>query len=155
MPVTIRKCSVAEIVNAPNFGLLADEYAKESAIEGIPSPGLDFERYSLLEKSGYYHAYGAFDDELIGFIGVLCAPTGHYGNKEKPTRLATSESFFVTKPRRGSGAGLKLRDAARDCGKNNDCSALMIIAKPGSDLDLMLAMKKTVEHTNNVYCERL
>lgn len=151
MPVTIRKCSVAEIENAPNFAALLEEYALESAIAGIPQPSAKMEMYRLLEKSGGFHAFGAFEDHLIGFIGVLCAPSQHYGGN----KIATCESYFVTKSRRSTGAGIRLRNAAKEFGKANDCSVILTVAKPGSDLDLMLMAKKECEHTNNVYCERL
>lgn len=108
MTVMIRKTTVSEVETNENFPALAKEYAEESAIHGLPSPDEKLSVYRVIEASGVFHVYGAFLlDKLIGFISVLTPVIPHYG-----VMIAVSESFFVAKDQRRTGAGLKLLRAA-------------------------------------------
>lgn len=104
----IRQCSVDDMVADPNFSGILDEYADELAIEGLPHPSAKIEMYKQLESIGKLHPIAAFlDGKIIGFINVLMVMNPHYG-----VDIAVSESFFVAKEHRKSGAGMKLRSAA-------------------------------------------
>lgn len=105
--IMIRKCSISEIMEDPAFPALIEEYAAESAVEGMPSPNAKMESYAIMELTGMLHPFGAFKDgELVGFISVLTPMLPHYGRL-----VASAESFFVTKLHRKGGAGLRLLKA--------------------------------------------
>jgi GNAT superfamily N-acetyltransferase len=150
--VSIRQCSVAELEAAPNFAALLDEYAQESAIDGLPPPKAKIETYRALNKAGALTVIAAFYDfdYVAGFITVLVHDLLKYSEQG-----ATCEAFFVAKDKRKTGAGFKLKAEARQFARDKGVAGLFYSAKPGSSLDLMLSMTHECEHTNNVYFEAL
>lgn len=110
--ITIRPCTVDDILAAPNLGALVVEYAVECAIDGLGEPHPRWDTYHKFEAAGVLHIVGAFEgSELIGFIVLLVAELPHYS-----AIVATTESFFVADRARKGGAGLKLlREAERVC----------------------------------------
>lgn len=130
----VRKCTLAEVVDAPAFPLLAEAYAFECAMEGMPSPLTKMALYRQLEDAGVLQPFGAFiGDELIGFIGILYHTIPHYG-----VGVAVSESFFVSPARRASGAGLKLLAMAEEHAKALGSPGLLVSAPNGSALEEVL-----------------
>ena len=114
MTVTIKKCTVEELLAEPNFTELLNNYADELAVEGLPHPKAKLETYVQLEKIGLLHPIAAFwNGTLVGFINVLMGNNQHYG-----VDIAVSESFFVAKDSRKTGAGTKLREAAERLAKS-------------------------------------
>ena len=108
MTLIIKQCTFAELLLEPRFQALLEEYADELAVEGLPHPKAKTEMYQKLESIGLIHPIAAFSDGiLIGFINVLMSINQHYG-----VALAVSESFFVSKQYRKTGAGTKLLRAA-------------------------------------------
>lgn len=104
----IRASTFLEVETAPEWPALLAEYAAESAIPGMPLPTGKMGTYRALHEAGVLHIFGAWmDDALVGFIFVLAAPLPHYS-----IIMAVSESFFVAKAHRGTGAGIKLLRAA-------------------------------------------
>lgn len=104
----IRACSVSDIMEDPAFPALIEEYARESAVDGMPSPNAKMETYIPMEVTGMLHPFGAYKGgELVGFISVLTPVLPHYG-----ALAAVAESWFVTAPHRKGGAGLRLLQAA-------------------------------------------
>ena len=108
MGVIIKRCTVNDLLDDPAFQSLLEEYANELAVEGLPHPKAKIATYIHLEKLGLIHPIAAFYDEtLIGFINVLMGNNQHYG-----IDIALSESYFVSKKHRNTGAGTKLRKEA-------------------------------------------
>lgn len=106
----IAKASIADLEAAPNIFELLDEYAAESAIAGMPPPAVNSESYKLMERTGALHTFTArVDGELIGYITILLTILPHYSVK-----IGISESWFVTKSQRKTGAGMKLLKAAEE-----------------------------------------
>jgi GNAT superfamily N-acetyltransferase len=106
--VIVRSCSYSDIEGNRNFPALAHEYAEECAIAGLPAPDEKIAAYRALAASEIFQAFGAFlENKLVGFIVVLKPVIPHYG-----VAIAVTESFFVGKEYRKSGAGLKLLRAA-------------------------------------------
>lgn len=106
MPSRVEKSTVANIESAANFADLLAEYANECAILGLPHPSGRIELYKLLEKSGSVtmQPFAAYEDALLIGFAVLLTPTNfHYG-----ACLAVTESIFVGKAYRKTGAGIKL-----------------------------------------------
>ena len=96
----IRKIQISDLEKAPNIQALLNEYASESSISGLPHPKAKVEPYKMLESAGALDVYGAYvHEELVGFITVLVSILPHYGEK-----VAVTESFFVAKKHRKSGA---------------------------------------------------
>jgi hypothetical protein len=106
--MTVRASSFLELEAAVEWPALLAEYAAESGVEGMPAPTCDRAMYLALTETGRLHVFGAWVGEaLVGFMFVLHAPLPHYS-----VMMALSESFFVAKAHRSSGAGLKLLRAA-------------------------------------------
>jgi GNAT superfamily N-acetyltransferase len=113
-----------ELEAAPEWPALLAEYAAESAVEGMPPPTGKMETYRALNAGGVLHVFAAWNDgALAGFIFVLAAPLPHYS-----VVTAVSESFFVAKAHRHTGAGLKLLRAAEDKAREIGSPGLVVSA---------------------------
>lgn len=146
MSLIIKKSSFAEMEAAPNVKQLLDEYAQESAINGLPHPAAKVDMYKHMESVGAIHVIAAFQDELlIGFVTVLSPVLPHYGIK-----IAVAESFFVFKAHRKSGAGLKLLHAAEAHSKEVEAYGLLVSAPTGGNLAEVLP-HVGYEETNRVF----
>ena len=114
--MNIEKSSFAELEKAPEFFDLLEEYALESAIYKLPHPKAKCEQYRIIDKSGIFHVFSAsHKGSLIGFITVLLPILNHYSET-----VAVSESYFVSKAYRNTGAGTELRKAAEQFSKDKD-----------------------------------
>lgn len=134
MSAVIRPCSVAEIERNANFPQLAREYARESAIHGLPPPVEKIASYRLIEQSGCFRCHGAFlGDLLIGFLVVLTPVIPHYG-----VAIAVCESFFVGQAHRKSGAGIRLLRAAERHAREAGSPGLLVSAPYGGRLARVL-----------------
>jgi len=134
MSVMIRRCSVAEVEQNPNFPVLAREYAAESAIHGLPAPVEKIASYRVIEQSGCFHCHGAFlGDLLVGFVVVLTPVIPHYG-----IAIAVCESFFVGQAHRKSGSGIKLLRAAETHAREARSPGLLVSAPSGGRLARVL-----------------
>lgn len=101
-------CRVADLEAAPDFPALADEYANETLLDGMPPPTARWPQYHALEDAGMLSVFAATEGGvLIGFISVLATTLPRYAEP-----VAMCESFFVAKAYRRTGAGLRLLRAA-------------------------------------------
>jgi GNAT superfamily N-acetyltransferase len=104
----IEACRVADIEASPDFPALADEYAAETHLDGMPPPDARWPQYRALEEAGLLSVFAAREGgALLGFISVLAAPMPRYAEP-----VAMCESFFVARAYRKTGAGLRLLRAA-------------------------------------------
>ncbi len=146
----IRASTVAELEAAPTFPALLAEYAAESAIEGMPPPSARMETYRALHAMGTLHVLAAWaGDTLAGFITVLAAPLPHYG-----CTVAVSESFFVARAYRSTGAGLKLLHAAENKARELGSPGLLVSAPYEGDLFRVLPRVGYTE-TNRVFFKKV
>ena len=142
----IRPTTVAEAEAAPNFGELIEEYASECAIQGLPHPKAKMELYKLMESSGILKSFGAWlGGELVGYICVLTCILPHYSEY-----VSISESFFVTKEARATGAGLKLLRQAEGLARELKSKGLLVSAPSGGRLAEVLERTEYKE-TNRVF----
>ena len=148
--IIVRKSSVAEITGNAMFPQVESEYREESAHAGLPDPLEKLSLYYVLENSGVFHPYGAFKDgELIGFMVLVASLIPHYGYS-----IACTESLFVRKEHRNTGAGLKLIRAAERHARALGCPALLITAPTHGILAKVLPKMKYSE-TNRIFMKRL
>ena len=102
--MNVGPCRVADLAAAPEMDALGAEYAAEAQIKGMPVVVNDWDRYALLETAAMLHAWNAtLDGRLIGFITLLVSIHARYN-----VPLCATESWFVTKPQRKTGAGIRL-----------------------------------------------
>lgn len=138
----VQLSSVAEIEAAPNWLALADEYAAEAQVEGMPPPNARWETYRMLEGAGILKVYAAnVGDVLAGFISVLASNLPQYGET-----MAVSESFFVAKKYRRTGAGLRLLAAAEQCARDVGAPGILVSAPCHGALFVVLPRKGYVEY---------
>ncbi len=141
----IRPCTIAEI----NESGLAEGYS-EYAIEGFPVVQVQWERYAAMEAAGIIQCIGAFIDyQLVGFAVVMFSVSLHYG-----VPLAFSESFFVLKQYRKTGAGMKLLKAIEQLAKDNGVAGVTITAAFDKELDAVLP-KVGYKTTHRLYFKRV
>lgn len=144
--MNVQASSVAELEAADTFDALLAEYAAESSVRGMPPPAAKMETYRHLESVGMLHVISAtHEGELIGFITVLASPLPHYG-----AVVAVSESFFVAKAHRKTGAGLRLLREAEGRGRALGSPGLFVSAPFGGDLFQVLPRVGYAE-TNRVF----
>ncbi len=148
--ISIRPITIAALEAAPNIWELLAEYGAESAIDGMPDPAVKVEAYRQLEAGGLLHAIAAHKEgELIGFITVLKAPLPHYS-----ALVAVTESFFVAKAHRKTGAGLRLLRAAEKKARELGSPGLLVSAPFEGDLFYVLPRVGYAE-TNRIFFKRL
>ena len=146
----IQPATVDDLLAAPNWWALLDEYAAECGNAGIGKPDMQVDTYRALESAGVLKVITArHDGELVGFAVYLLSVLPHYG---KP--VATTESVFVSPAHRDTGAGLALLKAVEDAALEAGASGLLMSAPVGGSLDRVLAAKR-YEHTNAIWFKRL
>lgn len=131
MLIEIRTASLAELIGAPNFQQLIDEYAAESAMPEIGTPCADLAMYQAIESAGLLSvACALHDDVIVGFIVLLVNRLPHYGKT-----IATTESFFVTPTYRKGGVGQRLLSLAERMAKEKGAEAILVSAPKGGRLE--------------------
>ena len=148
MSVIIKQCTISEIESAPNIDYFLAEYAKESVSKDAPPHAAQMEMYKQMESAGALHTVGAFlDDLLIGVVNILKPVLPHYG-----VQVTFTESLFVLKEHRKTGAGLKLIAVAKNHAKEINAPILLISAPVGSDLAEILSRRDDCQETSRVFC---
>lgn len=146
----ILPATIDDMLAAPNWWALLDEYAAECGNTGIGVPDMQVDQYRALESVGFLKILSAHDSgELVGFLFYILTVLPHYG---KP--VAVSESFFVAAAYRSTGAGLGLLKAAEAAALDAGAVGLLMSAPSGGPLDKLLAAKRYT-HTNNAWFKRL
>lgn len=146
----IQSATVDELLAAPNWWALVEEYAAECGNTGIGKPEMQVDTYRALEAAGVLKIAAAYHNaELVGFQFFLLSVLPHYGKL-----VAVSESIFVTPAHRESGAGLALLNAAESAALEAGAVGLLMSAPAGGRLDRLLAAKR-YEHTNTIWFKRL
>lgn len=148
MRVEVRRINVTEAFASQSFPALCREYAKESAIDGLPDPQEKLSAYQALEASGSdaFCAYGAFlDDELIGFVALLTPVLPHYG-----IAVAVAESLFVAAEHRKTGAGTLLIRQAEKHAREMRSPGMLFSAPSGGRLAMLLP-RIGYRETNRVF----
>ena len=149
--ISITKMTYAELEANSDFDALVTEYGKESCIEGMPEHNRDSAMYNTLEKAGVFQAFGAYDnDTLIGFIVVLVSNNPHYGKV-----IGTIESFFVSKAKRKTGAGLKLLRISEIFCKEFGAVGLFLSTPVESQLAKTMEKLSPYKETNRVFFRSL
>jgi GNAT superfamily N-acetyltransferase len=145
----IQRATVSEVMGAPEFDALIKEYARESAIEGLPEPLAKLESYQAIEHLGVIHVSRAeHEGRLIGFVTVAVPPSLHFS-----VPLAVTESFFVTKAHRGM-VGLQLLASAEKIALDCGSPGLLVCAPLGGRLCELLP-KAGYRPTNMVFYKGL
>lgn len=149
-PVTVRRCTVAELEQAPEFGALWEEYAAESVRADIGSCIPQMDAYKRLEAMGLMHFAGAWmDGELVGLVSVGATKVPHNTGV-----VATTESYFVRPHARKTGAGKLLLDLAEEIAIERGSVGLFVSAPTGGRLSVVLP-RTGYQRTNEVFFKRL
>lgn len=120
--LTIRLIAIDDIEHAPNVVELCSEYLGESGVPGLPQISVDFEAYRNAERAGLLSSVGAFaGGALIGFILTSTSVMPNYGVK-----VAVINAFFVLKPHRKTGAGLRLLHEAEKLAIESGAAGVLI-----------------------------
>jgi GNAT superfamily N-acetyltransferase len=147
---TIKQCSVSDLESSANFEQLLEEYGAESSIRGMPPINAKLDIYRAMEMSGALVCFSAHvGDELAGFVLVLSPVLPHYG-----VTVSTTESFFVSRDYRSTGAGLELLRTAEKHAKAIGSPGLLISAPVGGPLEKVLPRSGYVQ-TNAVFFREL
>lgn len=148
--MNVQRSSVAELERDPDLAALLAEYAAESAIAGMPPPAAKMDSYRELEALGLLQVLSARrEGRLIGFLTLLAPVLPHYG-----VAVAVSESFFVARADRGTGAGLKLLRSAEDIARHLGSPGLLVSAPYEGDLFQVLPRIGYAE-TNRVFFKKV
>jgi len=146
----VQLSSVAELEGDPGLASLLVEYAAESSIAGMPAPAARMDSYRELEARGLLQVLSATHEGLlVGFLTLLVPVLPHYG-----VAVAVSESFFVARSHRGTGAGLKLLRAAEDLARRLGSPGLLVSAPFEGDLFKVLPRIGYAE-TNRVFFKKV
>lgn len=147
----MRAIRYLDVLEASNAKALLSSYASECSLPLIGPPDPQPQMYEALEKAGVLQVFGAYyGDTLIGFAAVLCSVLPHYGKK-----VATMESLFVDREHRAEGYGLHLLSAVERFAQEQGCVAILYSAPAGGELERLLSILKSYQHTNTIFCRRL
>lgn len=127
----IEKSSFAELEADPDFSALLEEYAASAAREGLPPAKCKAEIYRALEAMGTLHVWTARlqDGRLIGFLLIICTVLPHFS-----LLMGVSESYFVAKQFRHTGAAIRLLRLAEEKVRELGGPVLLMSAPVGSAL---------------------
>lgn len=130
----IKNCTIADLEAQANFTDLLEEYADGAALKGLPHPKAKTEIYKQLEAIGILNIIAAFYGELlIGFLNLIMTPNPHYG-----ISVAATESIFVSKSYRKTGAGLMLLRAGEQKAIELGSLGILVSAPFGSAFSQVL-----------------
>lgn len=147
--LTLAACGPDEFFAEPNLPALIAEYEAECSIEGLPKANAKMEVYKLCGDA--LHAFVArIEGVMIGFIAIVTPIIPHYG-----AYISTTESFFVAKEYRSSGAGIKLLALAERYAISRGSPGLLISTPKGGALAAALDGRKDYTETNRVFFKRL
>jgi len=147
----IVRCDFHALKEDPDFQVLHDAYAAESAITGMPTPKADLAAYESYESLGFMTTFCAYtDNRLVGVLIMLLADLPHYGK-----RVATTESFFVLKEFRSTGAGLRLLREAERYAKQNGAVGFLVSAPEGGKLAKVMSASSEYKPSNRVFFKDL
>lgn len=150
LPIEIHKITMQDTWNAPNWSEILEQYNEEVGLEGLPKTGPNKVLYSKLEDAGLIHAFGAYcNNLLVGYITVTMTTATHY----ETAIMFNTESFFVLKHYRKTGAGLKLLNTAEDFAKSSGAHGLMVSARSGSSFMKVLERLDYTE-TNRAFFKK-
>ncbi len=148
--VVVRKVTVSEVMDAENYSALLKEYEAECAAKNAPPVKPHKETYQVMAISGRLQVFGAFlEDKLIGFVNVIVNIAPHYSKI-----LGITESYFVGKAFRPTGAGDMLRRAAEGHAESLNAYGCVITAPTDSVLAEVLEKSDEYEETNRVFFKR-
>lgn len=126
---------------------LLAEYGEESALAGLPVPKPHEPTYLQLEANAGFHLIVALDKgELIGFATILIYLNPHYS-----TKLAVTESLFVRRPKRKTGAGIQLIKCCEEIAQAAGAAGLLVSAPMEGSLGRVLENRGTFRETNRVF----
>lgn len=149
--IKVERGVFSDIENAPNATELLLEYADECGTPEIGTPRIQPEIYRAMEANGVLAVICAHKEErLIGFINLVVSVLPHYG-----VVTAATESFFVEKSERTSGAGMMLLKEAEKVAKDIGAATLLVSARTGSELAMLLDSKKSYRETNRIFTKCL
>tara|TARA_R110002126_G_scaffold47542_1_gene133250 strand:+ start:869 stop:1330 length:462 start_codon:yes stop_codon:yes gene_type:complete len=144
--IDVRPFTFSELSTKDEFLGMLSEYGEETAFPGLPiSTKLsDFSgTYLALESAGVLHIYGAMEgDKLVGFLALVVTMLPKYTQL-----MASTESFFVSKDYRSTGAGMALLRAAERCAERaGACGILVSTPHGGKFTSVMEKTKYTERH---------
>jgi GNAT superfamily N-acetyltransferase len=120
--ITIKTCTVADVITAPNYETLIDAYALESAINGIPDPRPNIDLYRVMETAGLLTVLSAFDaDKLVGLLAMNVSIVPQYG-----LNMGAIVVFYVDDEHRKQGTGLHLVKHAEDIAREKGAAVLLM-----------------------------
>ena len=142
----IKRILFAELSTRPEFDFLVSEYADECQISGLPRCVYDSSTYYSLENLGMIHFTAAFvNDSLVGFSSLIVTKMPHYSQI-----LAVTESLFVSKEHRGSGAGMMLIREMEFIARDTGAIGILVSAPMGGRLNELMP-NIGYSHTNEVF----
>ena len=134
----------------PQFPALIAEYARESAVEGLPPPDAKMATYLAMDGTGMLHPLGVWRDGwLVGFLSVLTPILPHYG-----ALVAVAESFFVSAPHRKGGAGLRLLKEAERIAEEAGSPGIFVSA-PISGILIEILPRRGYTETSRVFFKKV
>jgi GNAT superfamily N-acetyltransferase len=150
--LTIKPLTIAQFFDDPAAAELLAEYADECALAGLPSPEPHRQIYEVLERTGAVTLLAAYEDggPLVGFCALLVSMNPHYSQI-----LGATESLFVAKAHRKTGAGLRLLREAEAQARAKGALGLLVSAPFGGDLAAVLNSRHGWDRTNIVFCKVL
>ena len=147
--LVLRPGSWHELEAHPDFPRLVEEYAAESAVDGMPVPQVDAVEYRAREATGAQATFLAFyGEQLIGFLIAFTQKLRHYG-----VQALVVDAFFVTPDLRSTGAGLRLLRAAEKLADAAHCCGTIAIAPLEGSLVEVLPRVGYAE-TNRVFFKK-
>jgi GNAT superfamily N-acetyltransferase len=149
--IEIRLLPFKKLYEDPNFANLIIEYTEESELKELAPIKINVDLYEHMNQLGVLHVIAAFDDNhMLGFAIITVSPNLHYSKK-----IAATESFFVGKNYRKSGAGMRLLAAIEEKSKELGATCIFVSAPSNSKLQEVMDKHKGYRETNRIFLKSL
>lgn len=141
----------SKLSNDPVFHKLLAEYSVESSIDGLPEPNCQVDMYLALEETGAIKILSSHQDGVLtGFLSMIVSEMPHYG-----AIIAVTESYFVGREHRKTGAGAALLKHAEQFAKQLSAVGMLISTPVGGKLAAVLTSSKAYRPSNLAFFRSL
>ena len=149
--LVIKRIDYQELNKTNGFDSVIEEYTAESAVKEMLPVQTNLDLYIKLSESGVMVTLGVFDDDVVvGYANFLLSPNLHYSKI-----TGVTESFFVKKNYRHTGAGKTLLKEMENIAKEKGAVAFLVSAPTGSKLSHVMEKSKSYRETNKVFFKSL
>lgn len=146
MNISLLLVKYTQLVTAPGWDELVEEYVREASDPAMGAPRVNDEAYIEASERGEVECIGVFAGERI--VGVAIVRFADHPHYEHP--IAAADALYLMKAYRRGAVGLNLLGAMRALAARRGATGLVFTAPPDTAFD-RLCGRLGMKHTHNAY----